>query len=68
MAVDTFWNEYQNKCSKYDLQIDREWDEFNGIGWDCMTTAQKDKACMVAERQGMFQRRMLENYERNIRG
>ena len=68
LDITTYWDEYKAKSAKYDLRIDQEWSVFDGLSWETMTDDQRQQACVIAELQGHQQRRLIDSYERNIRG
>ena len=68
LDITTYWDEYKAKSAKYDLRIDQEWSVFDGLSWETMTDDKRQQACVIAERQGHQQRRLIDSYERNTRG
>lgn len=68
LDIATYWDEYKAKSAKYDFRIDQEWSAFDGLSWETMTDDQRQQACVIAERQGHQQRRLIDSYERNTRG
>ena len=68
LEITTYWDEYKARAAKYDLRIDQEWSAFDGLSWETMTDDQRQQACVIAERQGRQQRRLIDSYERNTRG